>query len=155
MDKHIELSYCCFEAFKVLAKNYLDVDSHQLFATIGHLFEETNMTPADVAENLMPKSLNEDVETVTCQKTCLKNLIEALERAKEEARKKAKEDVRLKAEKEEKEKQEAILRLVLKGDHLYILAIGMPVQGQSTDEPTPVGDLEEAFVSSIPLVNDH
>ncbi|KAK7843735.1 aaa-atpase [Quercus suber] len=67
MDKHIELSYCCFEAFKVLAKNYLDVDSHQLFATIGHLFEETNMTPADVAENLMPKSLNEDVETVTCQ----------------------------------------------------------------------------------------
>ena len=100
MYKHIELSYCCFEAFKVLAKNYLDVDSHQLFATIGHLFEETNMTPADVAENLMPKSLNEDVET------CLKNLIEALERAKEEARKKAEEDVRLKAEKEEKEKQE-------------------------------------------------
>ncbi|KAM4125056.1 hypothetical protein ACB094_01G279300 [Castanea mollissima] len=100
MDKHIELSYCCFEAFKVLAKNYLDVDSHQLFATIGHLFEETNMTPADVAENLRPKSLNEDVET------CLKNLIEALERAKEEARKKAEEEVQFKAEKEEKEKQE-------------------------------------------------
>ncbi|XP_075642545.1 AAA-ATPase At3g28580-like [Castanea sativa] len=100
MDKHIELSYCCFQAFKVLAKNYLDVDSHQLFETIGHLLEETNMTPADVAENLMPKSLNEDADT------CLKNLIEALETAKEEARKKAEEDMRLKVEKEEKEKQQ-------------------------------------------------
>ncbi|CBI34993.3 unnamed protein product, partial [Vitis vinifera] len=57
MDKHIELSYCCFEAFKVLAKNYLDLDSHHLFASIRRLLEETNMTPADVAENLMPKSI--------------------------------------------------------------------------------------------------
>ncbi|GMY24138.1 aaa-atpase asd, mitochondrial [Fagus crenata] len=101
MEKHIELSYCGFEAFKVLAKNYLDVDSHQLFATIGHLLEETKMTPADVAENLMPKSLDEDAET------CLKNLIEAIKTAKEEARKKAEEEAQLKEEKEEKEKQEA------------------------------------------------
>ncbi|GAU16469.1 hypothetical protein TSUD_167010 [Trifolium subterraneum] len=34
------------------------------------------MTPADVAENLMPKSVNEDVET------SLKNLIQALEKKK-------------------------------------------------------------------------
>ncbi|KAF3946880.1 hypothetical protein CMV_026902 [Castanea mollissima] len=101
MDKHIELSYCGFEAFKVLAKNYLDVDSHPLFVTIGHLLEETNITPADVAENLMPKSLNDDSET------CLKKLIEAIKTAKEEAKKKAEEEARLKAEKEEKEKQEA------------------------------------------------
>nr|POE60574.1 aaa-atpase asd, mitochondrial [Quercus suber] len=101
MDKYIELSYCGFEAFKVLAKNYLDVDSHPLFATIGHLLEETNITPADVAENLMPKSLNEDAEA------CLKKLIEAIETAKEEATKKAEEEARLKAEKEEKEKLEA------------------------------------------------
>ncbi|KAI3977947.1 hypothetical protein MKX01_032324 [Papaver californicum] len=26
MDKHIELSYCCFEGFKILAKNYLNLD---------------------------------------------------------------------------------------------------------------------------------
>ena len=26
MDKHIEMSYCCYDAFKVLAKNYLDVE---------------------------------------------------------------------------------------------------------------------------------
>ncbi|XP_075638662.1 AAA-ATPase ASD, mitochondrial-like [Castanea sativa] len=102
MDKHIELSYCGFEAFKVLAKNYLDVDSHPFFVTIGHLLEETNITPADVAENLMPKSLNEDAEA------CLKKLIEAIKTAKEEATKKAEEEARLKAEKEEKEKQEDV-----------------------------------------------
>ncbi|KAJ9537722.1 hypothetical protein OSB04_030455 [Centaurea solstitialis] len=79
MDMHIEMSYCCYETFKVLAKNYLDVESHELFATIGRLLGETNMTPVDVAENLMPKSDEEN----------------------EEARLKALEDARIKAEEEE------------------------------------------------------
>ncbi|XP_073005105.1 AAA-ATPase ASD, mitochondrial-like [Typha latifolia] len=78
MDKHIEMSYCGFEAFKVLAKNYLDIDSHPLFDTIRQLLEEVNITPADVAENLTPKSLNDGEET------CLGSLIQALKRAKEE-----------------------------------------------------------------------
>ncbi|KAJ9537729.1 hypothetical protein OSB04_030462 [Centaurea solstitialis] len=96
MDMHIELSYCCFEAFKVLAKNYLDVDSHELFATIGQLLEETNMTPADVAENLMPKSDEENVET------CLNKLIISLKNAKEEVRlEDTKEEASPKAEEEE------------------------------------------------------
>ena len=95
-DKHIELSYCSFEAFKVLARNYLDVHSHELFATIDRLLEETNMTPADVAQNLMPKSLIEDAEI------CLKSLIEALETVKPEARIKA-EEGRLKMVKEKQE----------------------------------------------------
>ncbi|VVA20185.1 PREDICTED: AAA-ATPase [Prunus dulcis] len=107
MDKHIQLSYCCFEAFKVLARNYLDVESHELFGTIERLLGETDMTPADVAENLMLKSDTEDADS------CLKSLIEALEAAKvearvkaeEEARKKAEEEAKLKAEKEEKEKE--------------------------------------------------
>ncbi|XP_027358170.1 AAA-ATPase ASD, mitochondrial-like isoform X2 [Abrus precatorius] len=104
MDKHIEMSYCGFEAFKVLAKNYLDVESHSLFPRIEKLLGETNMTPADVAENLMPKSIVEDSET------CLKNLVvsikEAKKKAEEDAKKKAEEDEeeRLKAEKKEKEK---------------------------------------------------
>ncbi|CAH8388776.1 unnamed protein product [Eruca vesicaria subsp. sativa] len=55
MDMHIELSYCRFEAFKILAKNYLNLDSHVLFGKIESLLEETNITPADVAENLMVK----------------------------------------------------------------------------------------------------
>ncbi|KAF8010648.1 hypothetical protein BT93_J1332 [Corymbia citriodora subsp. variegata] len=86
MDKHIEMSYCCFESFKVLARNYLGVEAHLLFATVGQLLEETKMTPADVAENLMPKSDDEDVEA------CLERLIEALGKAKEEARMKSEEE---------------------------------------------------------------
>ncbi|XP_044497518.1 AAA-ATPase ASD, mitochondrial-like [Mangifera indica] len=94
MDERIEMSYCCFEAFKVLAKNYLNIEWHELYAEIEGKLAEIDMTPADVAENLMPKSDEEDVES------CLKNLIEALEVAKEEARKNAEEEARLKAEKE-------------------------------------------------------
>ncbi|CAL1372321.1 unnamed protein product [Linum trigynum] len=63
MDKHIEMSYCSFEAFKLLAKNYLDVEAHELFAEIEVLLREMQMTP-DVAENLMPKSDEEDAAEV-------------------------------------------------------------------------------------------
>ncbi|KAL2539438.1 P-loop containing nucleoside triphosphate hydrolase superfamily protein [Abeliophyllum distichum] len=104
MDKHIDLSYCCFEAFKVLAKNYLDLESHKLFARIENLLEETKMTPADVAENLMPKSAEEDGEA------CLVRLIKALEEAKvkaeEEAKAKSEEEAKVKAEEQEKLKVE-------------------------------------------------
>jgi chaperone BCS1 len=87
MDKHIEMSYCGYQAFKVLAKNYLDIESHDdLFPIIEKLLGETNMTPADVAENLMPNSITEDSET------CLKNLIQSLEIAKEKAQLKAEKD---------------------------------------------------------------
>nr|XP_016474092.1 PREDICTED: AAA-ATPase At3g28580-like [Nicotiana tabacum] len=103
MDKHIVLSYCCFESFKVLARNYLDVESHDHFPEIRRLMGETNMTPADIAENLMPKSSKENADT------CLKRLINALEIAKEEAKLKAKEEEeeeRAKAKKEKEEKEE-------------------------------------------------
>ncbi|KAJ0100094.1 hypothetical protein Patl1_22075 [Pistacia atlantica] len=94
MDKHIELSYCSFEAFKVLAKNYLSIDSHDLFATVSELLRETKLTPADVAEHLMPKKFPPDVEF------SLRSLIQALEVAKEEAK--------LKAVKEAEEKEEEL-----------------------------------------------
>ncbi|KAL7595492.1 hypothetical protein Lser_V15G29975 [Lactuca serriola] len=100
MDKHIELSYCCFESFKVLAKNYLDLESHDLFSTISRLLEETKMTPADVAENLMPKSFEENAES------CLNKLIQSLENAEEEARLKSVVDARIKAEEEAAKKIE-------------------------------------------------
>ncbi|GFZ17508.1 P-loop containing nucleoside triphosphate hydrolases superfamily protein [Actinidia rufa] len=54
MDKHIELSYCRFEGFKVLAKNYLQVEAHPLFELIEQLMEETKITPAEVAETIIP-----------------------------------------------------------------------------------------------------
>ncbi|WRX20913.1 ATPase [Theobroma cacao] len=101
MDVHIEMSYCCFDAFKVLAKNYLKIESHPLFEEIERLLGETKMAPADVAENLMPKSDYEKEET------CFERLIEALKTTKEEAIKKADEEAHAKEEKEEKEKQQS------------------------------------------------
>ncbi|KAF2316218.1 hypothetical protein GH714_041559 [Hevea brasiliensis] len=88
MDKHIELSYCSFEAFKVLAKNYLQLESHHLFDKISDLLKEAKMTPADVAEHLMPKTVPWNAEV------CLESLIGALETAKEEAKLKAEEGQR-------------------------------------------------------------
>nr|GLL28336.1 AAA-ATPase ASD, mitochondrial-like [Ipomoea trifida] len=90
MDMHIELSYCCFEAFKVLAKNYLQLESHLLFPKIECLLAETKITPADVGENLMPKSAIENAYV------CLQRLIKTLETAKEEARLKTMEQHKLK-----------------------------------------------------------
>ncbi|CAN0924378.1 AAA-ATPase ASD, mitochondrial [Linum grandiflorum] len=85
MDMHIEMSYCCFEAFKVLAKNYLDIDdTHRLFGRVEELLSAVKVTPATVAENLLPKSVEESEER------CLRNLVDALEALKE------KEDGKLK-----------------------------------------------------------
>ncbi|CAN6203296.1 unnamed protein product [Urochloa humidicola] len=87
MDKHIEMSYCCFESFRFLAKVYLDVDAHELFDDVAALLREVEMTPADVAENLTPKGPGEDADT------CLAALVEALRKAREKAvAKKAKEE---------------------------------------------------------------
>ncbi|KAM0926488.1 hypothetical protein ACQ4PT_003543 [Festuca glaucescens] len=62
MDMHIEMSYCCFESFKVLANNYLGVTDHSLFTETQKLLGEVNMSPADVAENLMPRSKKKDAD---------------------------------------------------------------------------------------------
>ncbi|CAI9290783.1 unnamed protein product [Lactuca saligna] len=127
MDKHIELSYCCFETFKVLAKNYLDLESHDLFSIISRLLEETKMTPADVAENLMPKSFEENAES------CLNKLIQSLENAKEEARLKAVEDARIKAEEEAAKKIEENGEKVQESD----AKLG-DEEGKKTDKHTDV-----------------
>ncbi|TKW29898.1 hypothetical protein SEVIR_3G425300v4 [Setaria viridis] len=103
MDKHIEMSYCSFEAFKVLAKNYLDITEHDLFGEVRRLLEETQISPADVAENLMPMSKKKKRDT----NACLAALVEALNKAKEEAAAaKAKEEAEAK-EKAEAEAKEA------------------------------------------------
>ncbi|KGN64267.1 AAA-ATPase ASD, mitochondrial [Cucumis sativus] len=85
MDKHIELSYCSYEAFKVLAKNYLNVETHELFEEIKELFNNVKMSPADVAENLMPKSREE------AEEHALRRLIGSLEETKRVAEEKKKE----------------------------------------------------------------
>ncbi|KAJ1288138.1 hypothetical protein BS78_02G067000 [Paspalum vaginatum] len=81
MDKHIEMSYCCFEAFRLLARNYLAVDAHPLFDDVRALLREADITPADVAELLTPKHAGDDADS------CLAALVEALTTVK--AKKKA------------------------------------------------------------------
>uniref|UniRef100_M8C2R7 Putative mitochondrial chaperone BCS1-B n=1 Tax=Aegilops tauschii TaxID=37682 RepID=M8C2R7_AEGTA len=108
MDKHIEMSYCRFEGFKVLAKNYLDVIEHELFGEIQRLLEETDMSPADVAENLMPMSKKKKRDP----DLCFSGLIEALKQAKEDAaaaaaKAKEEEEAKEAEAKKVKEKEEA------------------------------------------------
>uniref|UniRef100_A0A1J3DQT5 Putative mitochondrial chaperone BCS1-B n=1 Tax=Noccaea caerulescens TaxID=107243 RepID=A0A1J3DQT5_NOCCA len=99
MDNHIEMSFCRFEAFKVLAKNYLEIESHGLYGEIERLFGETDMSPADVAETLMPKSDEEDADI------CIKRLVKTLEEEKDKAKKLAEEEEKKSVEKEEKRKK--------------------------------------------------
>lgn len=60
MDMHIEMSYCTFSAFKQLATNYLGLSHHQLFDSIEGLLKEVDVTPAEVARELM-KSTDSEV----------------------------------------------------------------------------------------------
>lgn len=61
MDMHIPMSYLTAEGFKTLATNYLDIeDHHWRFKEIEELIESMNVTPAEVAEELM-KSDDADV----------------------------------------------------------------------------------------------
>ncbi|CAF2089985.1 unnamed protein product [Brassica rapa] len=99
MDNHIEMGYCRFEAFKVLAKNYLEIEWHELYGEIERLVEEIDMSPADVAENLMPKSDEEDAEV------CLRRLVKSLEEERENSRKLAEEEEKKKAELEARRKK--------------------------------------------------
>ncbi|KAL0554934.1 hypothetical protein IC582_008864 [Cucumis melo] len=102
MDKHIEMSYCGFEAFKVLAMNYLDVAWDDSYDKIKEMLEDTEMTPADVSENLMPKYEGEETGE------CFKRLIKGLEDAKVAADKKKAEEEAEAAKMAEKEKEEKV-----------------------------------------------
>ncbi|KAL1199702.1 AAA-ATPase [Cardamine amara subsp. amara] len=53
MDMQIHMSYCSPDAFKVLASNYLEIEEHMLFEEIEELIREVEVTPAEVAEQLM------------------------------------------------------------------------------------------------------
>ncbi|GAB2234273.1 hypothetical protein Drorol1_Dr00003519 [Drosera rotundifolia] len=60
MDMHIHMSYLTAPGFKILASNYFNVTNHHLFPQIEDLIAEAEVTPAQVAEELM-KSNDVDV----------------------------------------------------------------------------------------------
>jgi chaperone BCS1 len=53
MDMHIYMGFCCWEAFKTLARNYFLVDDHPLFPEIQELLAAVQVTPAEVSEMLL------------------------------------------------------------------------------------------------------
>ncbi|KAJ4822966.1 hypothetical protein Tsubulata_000329, partial [Turnera subulata] len=61
MDMHIHMSYCTFNGFRMLASNYLCIEGHhRLYGDIEALLNDAEVTPAQVAEELM-KSEDADV----------------------------------------------------------------------------------------------
>ncbi|KAI3809209.1 hypothetical protein L1987_25179 [Smallanthus sonchifolius] len=53
MDDHIHMSYCTPSAFQLLASNYLSVTEHNHFEEIENLIRHVEVTPAEVAEQLL------------------------------------------------------------------------------------------------------
>ncbi|KAL8047373.1 hypothetical protein ABFX02_08G236900 [Erythranthe guttata] len=53
IDVHINMSYCTFCGFKLLASNYLGINNHILFEEIEGSIGIAKVTPAEVAEQLL------------------------------------------------------------------------------------------------------
>ncbi|KAK7324533.1 hypothetical protein VNO77_28165 [Canavalia gladiata] len=56
MDMHVHLSYCNFSAFEQLAFNYLGISQHKLFEQIEGLLRDVQVTPAEIAGELIKNS---------------------------------------------------------------------------------------------------
>ncbi|KAJ6367140.1 hypothetical protein OIU77_003505 [Salix suchowensis] len=99
MDVHVHMSYCTPCGFKLLAANYLGIKDHVLFEEIEELIKTAEVTPAEVAEQLMRS--NEHDQTV------LKELIEFLvDKKKENAMAEMKEKESKVEKEEENDKDE-------------------------------------------------
>ncbi|CAI0395035.1 unnamed protein product [Linum tenue] len=85
MDVHINLSYCTPCGFRILASNYLGVKDHGLFPEIEELVSRCQVTPAEVAEQLMRNDDDdEDDDDAGDPEDVLTRLIEFLKSKKDE-----------------------------------------------------------------------
>lgn len=55
MDMHIPMSYCNTSIFEQLVFNYLGISHHHLMEQIQELIMEVEVTPAEVAGELMKR----------------------------------------------------------------------------------------------------
>ncbi|PWA87943.1 cytochrome BC1 synthesis [Artemisia annua] len=102
MDVHIHMSYCTPSGFHLLASNYHNLTQHKLFEEIENLIRKVEITPAEVAEQLL-KDDDPDI--------ALSGLIEFFEVKKkenEEAKIKAKEEEERLAKEKEKMQQDKL-----------------------------------------------
>lgn len=78
MDKYIELLYCGYEVFKILVKNYLNIELYFLFLRVEKVVGDVKMIFVDVVEYLMFKMGCGGVII------CLQNFVCVFELVKEE-----------------------------------------------------------------------
>lgn len=60
MDVHIHMGYCTPAGFRVLAGTHLRIKDHSLFGKIENLIQAVQVTPAEVAQQLMTSKNPED-----------------------------------------------------------------------------------------------
>ncbi|KAF6155615.1 hypothetical protein GIB67_034710 [Kingdonia uniflora] len=72
MDKHIQLSYCGIDGFKILTKNYLGIEEHEVIKKVEKVLPFVKITPADIAEIFMSSDGNAEIALV--------NVVEEMER---------------------------------------------------------------------------
>lgn len=53
MDMHVHMGYCGPNSFRVLVSNYHGIDEHPMFEEVEGLLKEVEVTPAEVAEQMM------------------------------------------------------------------------------------------------------
>ncbi|KAE8664255.1 putative ubiquitin-conjugating enzyme E2 16 [Hibiscus syriacus] len=95
MDVHIHMGYCTPTGFRKLATTYLGIKDDKLFDTIDDLIQIADVTPAEVAQQLMIKSDD--------PKAALQGLIEYLDMKNDKA---GEDEVIKEEEKEGKTKDE-------------------------------------------------
>jgi chaperone BCS1 len=118
MDMHIHMSYCTAQGFRLLASNYLNIKgNHPLFGELEGLIENTEITPAQIAEELM-KSEVADVALEGLVNLLKRKRLEGNQIDEEEAveeKEKASEDKYNKMKKIEKKRRKSVRLIKRKG----------------------------------------
>ncbi|CAK9157109.1 unnamed protein product [Ilex paraguariensis] len=102
MDVHIHMSYCSPSGFKVLADNYLGIKDHELFGEIEELIQTAEVTPAEVAEQL----LKDDDYEHDAALSGLINFLHVKKKENEEAKAKKAEQESIKEESEQEDESD-------------------------------------------------
>ncbi|KAF4383297.1 hypothetical protein F8388_009328 [Cannabis sativa] len=138
MDVHVHMSYCTPGGFKLLASNYLGIKHHPLFEEIEQQLESAEVTPAEVAEELIK---SDDPEVA------LKGLVGFLKVKKKES-----EEAKLKKEKDEEEKKGISGKKDSEAKELENGKVVKGEEGDLSEELVKGGQLEVALQGIVDLL---
>ncbi|KAL9994740.1 putative ATPase, AAA-type, core, AAA-type ATPase domain-containing protein [Helianthus debilis subsp. tardiflorus] len=108
MDVHIHMSYCTPYALRVLVSIYLSITEHDLLEDIDELIGHVDVTPAEVAEQLL---VDEDPDIALGG---LVEFLDAKRKKNEEAKARLEEKEELAAKESEKKQQKKLKKAVAK-----------------------------------------